>query len=131
MNLRYQSWFEQAKKDMEWAKDSHDRGHYAQTCFICQQIGEKALKSYAYYLGNEMIKSHSIVAIAKATNINGEIQKAGQKLDLYYMSSRYPDAVPDMGIPSDYFNEDQSKEALDLAEIILTKIEQAIFKPKV
>ncbi len=126
MNERYISWLKQAEKDLEWAKDSLTHHHYAQTCFIAQQIGEKSLKALAYYRGFDVIKSHSIVKIAQELKINGPIANAGQRLDLYYISSRYPDAVPDMGIPSEYFNEEQAKEAISYAEFILKNINKLI-----
>lgn len=128
MNQRYLSWLKQAEKDLDWAKDSLEHSHYAQTCFIAQQIGEKSLKALAYFRGHEIVKSHSIVKIAQELKINGEIANAGQRLDLYYISSRYPDAVPDSGIPSDYFNVNQAKEALSYAQMIYFTVDQLINK---
>lgn len=126
MGQRYLSWLKQAEKDIEWAKDSLEHGHFAQSCFIAQQIGEKTLKALAYFKGHEIVKSHSIVKIAQELKINGEIANAGQRLDLYYISARYPDAVPDSGIPSDYFNHEQAKEALDYAKLIFIKVNKLI-----
>lgn len=117
-NNRAKDWLNQAKDDLLWAKDSHKAGHYAQTCFICQQIGEKALKSVAYFRGASVILGHSITQIANELDINGEAKKASKKLDLYYISARYPDAFP-TGHPSEYIQQDQSLEAIKFAELIL------------
>lgn len=73
-----------------------------------------------------MIKGHSIALIAKALKINGEIERAGRTLDMYYISSRYPDALPDQVSPTDYFSEEQAKEAIENAQLILAKVEKII-----
>lgn len=123
---KYLSWLQQAQSDLSWGKDSHKAKHYAQTCFIAQQVAEKALKALAYYRGFDMIKSHSVTKIAQELNINSDILKAGRRLDQYYISSRYPDALPDIGVPSDFFDADQSQEALCFAEMILKKVQENI-----
>jgi len=61
-----------------------------------------------------LVKGHSIVNIAKDLGLNGEIESAGQVLDLYYISSRYPDALPDYGVPYEYFGLEQAKQVLEL-----------------
>jgi len=123
---RSKSWFKQAQNDLAWGKDSCKSGHYAQTCFISQQVSEKALKALAYHRNFDLVKSHSLAKIAKELGINGEIEKIAKKLDLYYIATRYPDSLPDMGVPSDYFDKDQADEALGFAEIILNKVKEEI-----
>jgi len=39
---RHRDRLEQAKADFQWGEDSLDHGHFAQTCFIAQQVAEKA-----------------------------------------------------------------------------------------
>jgi HEPN domain-containing protein len=119
-------WLKQAKNDLQWAKYSLEGGFYSQVCFISQQIGEKAIKALAYFQGADLVKSHSIVLIAKDLKVNGEIERAGQVLDMYYMSSRYPDALPDQISPSDYFSKNQAEDAILNAQIILNKVEKII-----
>ena len=41
-------------------------GHWAQVCFTCQQVGEKALKAIALFRGADEIRSHSLMRIAEA-----------------------------------------------------------------
>jgi HEPN domain-containing protein len=123
---KYVQWLKQAQNDLLWAKHSLQGEYFSQVCFISQQIGEKAIKGMAYFQGADLVKSHSIVLIAKELKLNGEIEKAGRILDMYYMSSRYPDALPDQISPADYFSKDQAEEAIQNAEIILNKIEKLI-----
>lgn len=122
---RYKNWYDSALDDYEWAVGSFKDSKFSQCCFICQQVGEKAIKSLAMYKGAQIIKGHSISKLASMLKINGEIENAGKKLDLYYISARYPDAFPE-GIPSDYFTKDQAEEALNLAQKILDKIKSLI-----
>lgn len=129
MLSRYPDWLRQANEDLNWANDTFDHNYYPQTCFICQQAGEKALKSYAFFTGNAEVRSYSIVKIAQALNINNEIYHAGQKLDQYYISGRYPDSLPE-GIPSEFITRDQAEESLALAKIIIDKITDKIENEK-
>ena len=105
---------------MNWLKDSLAGGHFAQACFVAQQVGEKAIKSLAYARGAEVIRSRSILAIARELKINSEIERAAQILDQYYITARYPDALPD-GYPGQFFTEEQAREAVDLAALILSR----------
>lgn len=122
---KHLSWFRQAEEDLRWAEDSLKTGHYPQTCFIAQQVGEKAIKALAFFRGAELAKGHSITKIANLLKINNEIEKAGKRLDQYYISSRYPDSFPD-GIPSDFFTKEQAAEAITLCLVILNKVRNEI-----
>ncbi|MBF0314270.1 MAG: HEPN domain-containing protein [Oligoflexia bacterium] len=123
---RAKDWWAQAENDLLWAKDSLSHGHFAQTCFIAQQVAEKALKSLALHQGYEKVKSHAISTITKELKINGELEIMGKKLDLYYISSRSPDAFTE-GAPFEFFTEDQAREAISFADKFLEKI-RALFK---
>jgi len=106
---------------MLWAQNSLENIFFSQCCFVCQQVGEKALKALAHSNGVDQIKSHSLVKIAKKLNLNGEIEKAARKLDLYYTTTRCPDVLAS-GTPMDYYFEQEAKEAIAYAKIILDKV---------
>jgi HEPN domain-containing protein len=118
---RYDDWLRQAQEDLKWGKDTLGSGYFPQACFIAQQVAEKSLKALVFHRKFAGINSHSIVKIAAALDINGEILNAGKRLDQYYISTRYPDAMPD-GIPSEFITGEQAREAIQLAEIVLEKI---------
>lgn len=118
---KYEAWLKQARKDLLWAKDTASAGHYAQSCFVSQQVAEKALKAIAYFRGYDLIKSHSLVNIIKDLSINSQLAEYARVLDLYYLSSRYPDALPDNIVPSDFFTKDQAESAIKMAEAFLEK----------
>ena len=121
MQNRWNDWLRQAEDDLLWAKDTLEKKRYAQACFTAQQVGEKALKSFALKLGYDSIRSHSIREIATSLEINGDIAHMAKKLDFYYISARYPDAFPS-GAPFEYFTQDQAEEAVSFAEKIVTVI---------
>ena len=118
-------WQKQAVNDLEWARDSFHGGHWAQVCFVCQQIAEKALKAIALSQGAFEIGSHSLVKIAEALGINGDLERMGRRLDVYYISSRYPDAFAE-GAPYEYFDREQAEEALGFAELFISRAAEAI-----
>ena len=119
--VRYEDWLRQAEEDLKWGMDTLAHNYYPQACFIAQQVAEKALKALVFYRQYSGINSHSIVKLAAALDINGDILNAGKRLDQYYISTRYPDAMPD-GIPSEFITEDQALEAINLSRLVLEKI---------
>ncbi|MBF0314198.1 MAG: HEPN domain-containing protein [Oligoflexia bacterium] len=116
---RAKDWLQQAQNDILFAQEGLKLQFYSQTCFLCQQAAEKAIKSLAYFRDYE-IRGHSITIIAKSMKINSEVERAGRILDLYYISTRYPDALPG-GAPFEFFTKEQATEALELANIIIAK----------
>lgn len=121
---RYKDWLRQAENDLVWAIDSISAGHYSGACFVAQQVSEKALKSLAYYRGADLVKSHSIYEIAKDLQINGELLSAAARLDQYYITPRYPDAVP-AGAPFELFTKEQAEEAIGFARLFIEAVKNA------
>lgn len=122
---RYLDWFLQAENDLDWGRHSLDSGYFSQSCFISQQVAEKALKSLCFFKGFDTIKTHSVRKIAKELEINGEIETIAKQLDLYYIPTRYPDSLPE-GAPFESFTFEQAKSALDMAEVILNFVNTQI-----
>lgn len=122
---RSEDWLKQAQNDYLWGMDTLKAGHFAQCCFIAQQIAEKALKAAAYHRGYEIVKGHSVKAIVEALGINGPLATAAMRLDQYYIATRYPDAFP-AGAPFEYFTREQAAEALEFAKLFLNHAECAI-----
>ena len=122
MNDRSADWLRQAKDDLEWMRDTLNAGRWAQCCFTAQQTAEKAVRALALHRGYDKVKSHSITEICRELGIDGEIQRRAKRLDLYYISARYPDAFPS-GAPFEYFTQDQAAEAASFAEFIVSASE--------
>lgn len=47
-------------------------------------------------------------------------------LDLYYLTARYPDALPENAVPAEEFTEEMSSEALKMAQVFLEKSKKEI-----
>lgn len=114
---RADDWLRQAENDLEWAQHSFAGGFYAQTCFVAQQAGEKALKAFCYSQGLDTIRSHSLYQIVKALQENDRLEAHAKLLDLYYISARYPDAFP-AGAPFEMLTHEQAQQALQAAREI-------------
>lgn len=120
MSERAQDWLDQAKDDLRWGLASAKSGFYSQTCFIAQQVAEKALKALAYFRGAALVRGHSVLVVCRELNINGELEEAAQRLDQYYIPTRYPDAQP-AGAPFRFFTAKQAEEALEFAKRFIEK----------
>jgi HEPN domain-containing protein len=119
---RSRAWLAQAVNDLAWGADSLRGGYFAQSCFVAQQVAEKALKALAFHRGADVVKSHSVRKIAQDLDITSDILEAARVLDLYYVSSRYPDALPEHAVPAEAFGRKQAEEALALAEGVLNRV---------
>lgn len=128
MKSRSLDWYRQAVSDLIWARESVAGGHFAQGCFVSQQVAEKGLKALALHRGADEARGHSVTELVRALQINDEVEKAARRLDQYYISTRYPDAFPS-GAPFEYFTEEQAKEAIKFAELIMQRVnEEASFE---
>ena len=123
---RHELWLKQAENDLAWGHNSLKNGFYAQSCFIAQQVGEKAIKALAYFRKIDIVKSHSITKIVIALKINGPLAEIARVLDLYYIPTRYPDAMIDNITPGEFFSKKQADEALAMAENFLKTIASMI-----
>ncbi|MHA1232056.1 MAG: HEPN domain-containing protein [Candidatus Helarchaeota archaeon] len=115
---RSHDWLEQARRELEAAKDLYNTKHYAWTCFTCQHSAEKSLKSILekYNIpsfGHNLI--NLISEVEKLVKIPNKIKNACFILNRYYIPTRYPDAYPS-GVPAEMFNNNDAFQALKLAE---------------
>ncbi len=122
-------WLEQAQEDLKWAKDLAERGGYHIACFLAQQVGEKALKAFLYAQGLEIVIGHSIERLCSSASRweaeFGERVKRWSILDGYYVPTRYPNSLPD-SIPARVYTQDAAREAVRLAEEIVSFVKGAI-----
>jgi HEPN domain-containing protein len=119
-------WFDQAKDDLAAARTSAAGGHYEWTCFQAQQAAEKALKAFLLAKGKRQFVSHSIKdLLGEAEQIEPglrELAKA-RRLDEYYIPTRYPNGLPGTSRPHEFYDEEESSECLQLAELVLNAID--------
>lgn len=120
-------WFEQAKDDLAAARDSNKTGHHEWACFQAQQSAEKALKSYLLLQGKRQFVSHSIRDLLREAeqldSAFATVSKA-RRLDEYYIPTRYPNGLPGLARPHEFYDEEEALECLQLAESVLTLIDR-------
>ena len=128
--LQSERWLKQAKYDLRQAQASLENESYAYACFFSEQSSQKSLKAYLMYQGRRYVNIHSIGELLKQAGEFDEKFKVlidrGKQLDQYYLSSRYPDAVPEPAIPAEIFVKDQAETALDIAGAIFALSEKLI-----
>ncbi|MHA1266142.1 MAG: HEPN domain-containing protein [Candidatus Helarchaeota archaeon] len=118
---RSKDWLNQAKADLEAANNSLKAGDYAWTCFLAQQTAEKSFKALGEEFGL-MMWGHDLVdllkPLKKIISIPDSIEIHCKTLNLYYISTRYPDAFTS-GYPAEKFSENQAKDAITIAKEVL------------
>lgn len=91
-------------------------------CFLAEQACQKALKAVSYYQGKRFVTIHSIAELIKQVSETYpeflKLRDKAVRLDQYYLSSRYPDAIAEPAIPSEVFVKDQAEEAVNIAKKI-------------
>lgn len=119
-------WLEKAKDDLDWAEDSFADGHFGNVCFICQQIAEKALKSYLFSKKQTLVRTHHLSALnARCKKFDQDflqLKDAVNTLTNYYTDTRYPD-IWDY---SRFQDQKLAEEALKFAEQVLNFISERI-----
>lgn len=115
-------WLREAHNTLKQAQHSFESKDYNLVCFLTEQAAQKALKAVLYRDETRFVTIHSITELIKKIAVTRteflEILDRGTKLDQYYLSSRYPDAVPEPAIPSEIFIKEQAEEAMSIARTI-------------
>lgn len=113
----------QAEKDLDDARFLREGGRHNLACFMGQQAGEKAFKSYLYSQNAEDVWSHSLADLCEdAKVLNGMfdvIKSQAVLLDKYHDLTRYPHFLPG-GIPSEAYDEVDSERAIYIADGVIS-----------
>lgn len=122
-------WLKQAAHDLEVAQLHVQHHLYADACYYAEQTAQKALKGYLYGRGERLVIEHAIRALLQlAANYDprlASLVSAAALLDQYYIPTRYPDALAFPAVPFESYTEDQAREAVSIAERILTAVREA------
>jgi HEPN domain-containing protein len=124
-----QRWLSQAQNDLAVVHMSVREGFYAHACFMSQQATEKALKALAYLKGDRFVPGHSVRGLLDDLITTypelASVQDGAERLDQYYVPTRYPDALPG-GAPFEVYRREQSEEAVTLAESIIQVVARLV-----
>ena len=128
-----QRWLDQAGEDFTSAKILVEKRRYDAACFYFQQAAEKALKAFLYAQGEEQVFGHSITQLLKAcVRYDPAFASFGEEvngLDLFYISARYPNGLPD-SIPARVYNLAEAERAQAMAEKVIKKVKEKTKRKK-
>ena len=106
-------WLRQAVYDVETVRILLSAGRYSAVCFMSHQAAEKSLKALAYYRGDRFVIGHSLLDLftqLRETYPQLEVHlKTLKRLERYYISTRYPDALPG-GTPYEAYDDQEEAE---------------------
>jgi HEPN domain-containing protein len=126
-------WLEQAEEDLKWSNELAKSGGYHIACFLAQQVGEKALKAFLYAKGEELVIGHSVerlcTAAATFDEEFAEEVKRWAILDGYYVTTRYPNSLPD-SIPARVYTAQAATDAVSIAGEIVNFVRHKIFESR-
>ena len=112
-------WLAQAEHNLRTSEVMVENGLWAMACFLAEQTAQLALKAYLFGQGRRFVNVHSIRTLAEECNkydaAFSPIIERGRVLDRYYLSTRYPDALPAPAIPYQSFTEPEAQQALGYA----------------
>lgn len=120
--LEAERWFTQADFDLKEAETCLVRRSFAYACFFAEQSAQKFIKGFLILSGERFVPLHSIrELLEKASTYEKGLKKyiqEGQKLDRYYLITRYPDALPTPSVPCESYGVVEAKEAVEIAHKI-------------
>ena len=120
-------WLAQARYDLQAAALNGQAGFGEIACFLAQQSAEKALKAFLYTQGERPVLGHATHRLVQRCGeydpAFGALLEGCQRLDQYYIATRYPNGLPD-GIPHDGYTAAQAAEAIDLATNVLNRVDE-------
>lgn len=120
-NREADRWLRQAESDLAYAELGLREGFYAQACFQCQQVCEKAIKALRYGRGERAVLGHSLIELSASLPVMARFRDSLAVLDQYYVPTRYPNGLPG-GIPSDVYTGDQAAAAVDTARHVVAAV---------
>lgn len=120
-------WLRQAEYDLKAAEWNQQGGFFAPACFWAQQSAAKSLRSFLFLNREDAKETRSVIDLLDRAityeeefrNFVGELTR----LDIYYKTSRFPDALPG-GIPAEVITERDSREAIRQAGDLIALVEK-------
>ena len=123
-------WLSQAEHSLNISRLLLESGMGADACFHAEQTAQLALKAFLYSLGRRYVTIHSVRELASQCAEEdaafSTFVEYGTYLDRYYLSTRYPDALPEPALPFESFTEKEAREALGYATEIVEAVQARV-----
>lgn len=123
-------WIKEAEKDLEAAKILKDKNLFHLSCFHSEQCAQKSLKGFLYFKGERFVIIHSTGKLAlAASKFDKDLEKIlinAERLDRYYIPTRYPDALAFPAVPSESYNIEDAEQAIKDASLIFNLVKNKI-----
>lgn len=119
-------WLSQAEHSLDVTRLLVDGRAWSDACFHAEQTAQMALKAFLYLRGRRSIRVPSVRELAlECSREDGQfsslVAQAGV-LDRYYLSSRYPDAVPAPAVPFEMFSQEEADQAWNFARTVVETV---------
>ena len=124
-NREADRWLRQAEDDLKFARLGLRAGFFAQVCFQCQQICEKAIKALRYGRGERLVYGHALVELAAPLELMAGFRERLAILDQYYVPTRYPNGLPG-GVPSEVYSRTQASAAVQVAQQVVAAVRREL-----
>ena len=126
-------WLRQAEYDLAQADRLLDQGVFSYAAFFAEQSAQKSLKAFLLSRGMRFVAIHSVGELAKEAAGQDSRFRAlvdqGKRLDRHYLTSRYPDALPEPAIPAEVYVREDAEEAVAVARAIFETARSATRPP--
>jgi len=115
-------WLDFAHEDLRMAELASTEKIYNQVCYHSQQCVEKTLKGFIEFKGGIHPQTHKLVDLLPliSENLFNDLKDAIFLLDRFYISTRYPDALPG-SLPEGLPTKKDGEEALKIARMVLKR----------
>lgn len=118
---RSKDWLDEAKGDLDHARNDVRGGFYNWACFSAQQAAEKAIKAVFQRMGAEAW-GHSVadllMELSKKHDIPEKLSDEALELDKAYIPTRYPNAHPS-GSPRSRYTKEEARRLIGYGERIV------------
>lgn len=121
------AWWNKVLEDVKWAENNYQGGFYSQTCFVTQQIVEKALKTFLLANNKVVEKIHKLPLLLKqCVSIDKSFEDFldhAKEIDRYYITTRYP---PNLGGIEGSYTQKEAENTLNLAKELVEFVKKKI-----
>jgi HEPN domain-containing protein len=115
---RYKDWLDEALDDLSSAEIMFREGKFSKACFLSQQAAEKVVKALMIFKFKKYDDIHSVSELLRRVHAESNLVEDGEKLDRFYIPTRYPNAWP-LGAPYAHYTRLDAEEAMEGARRIV------------